>query len=134
MSLSLQWRADRRHDRGEMSPAGGLLCSGRSRPCWALEALGRRWQELHLVFVDVLLLFLIFVESGSGAGDRPGGDRPGARRGSAGGLHLHREDAGRPLSRAERRPHQQPTPVPVLPPRTGQTAHTGPGVRHTLLY
>ncbi len=117
-----------------MSPAGGLLCSGRSRPCGALEAPGRGWQDLHQLLLDAILLFLVFVGPSGGVGDGPGGDRPGARGGSAGGLHLHREDSWRALGRAERRPHQQPTPVPVLPPRTGQTAHTGPGVRHTLLH
>lgn len=122
--------ADRRHDRGEMSPAGGLLCSGRSRPCGALEAPGRGWKDLHqLLFDTLLLLFIVFVGPSGGVGDGPGGDRPGARGGGAGGLHLHREDAGRTLGRAERRPHQQPAPVPVLPPRTRQTAHPGPRVR-----
>lgn len=123
-----QQRPDKRHDRGEMSSAGGLLRGGGSRPCGALDVPGRGRQGVGQLFFSVLV---ISVRPSGGVGDGPGGDCPGPWRGGARGLHVHREDAGWPLSRTERWPHQQPPSVSVLPPGTRQAAHRGPRVRPT---
>lgn len=118
-SSFFQRRADRRHDRGEMSSAGGLFCSGRTGPQGALEAPGWGWKGRHNVHLFIcfhLFLLYIFVVIGPAgrASHRLGGHFPRPWWGSARGLHLHRENVGRTLCWAQRWTDQQPSPVPLL--------------------
>ncbi|KAK7886742.1 hypothetical protein WMY93_026363 [Mugilogobius chulae] len=68
--------------------------------------------------------------AGGGRGWSPSrtcGDRSRARRRRSRRIHLHRENVRRSLCRTQRRNHQQPSSVPLLPARARQTAHPRPG-------